>query len=376
MSIRIIEANTKKILKDFVEVPFIIYESNSYWVPPIKKDEFNALLAEKNPCFEFVDAKFWVAYQNEKPVGRIGAMVHHKAIEKTGKNTGRFTRAEFIDDKDVVDLLFSTAENWLKEKGMKGVEGPLGFTNLDHQGMLVEGFDYMPSIASEYHMDYYRKHLQRLHYKKQIDWLEFRLTLEKTIPEKAERLAAMVKERYKLNVVHFKKTKDVKPWVHRLFKTFNEAFVDLFSVVEMNKNVVDYYMNRYMSAMKPDYIKIITNADENVVGFIIGVPSLSEAMQKVNGKITIFNASKILKAKKKPEVVDLFLSGVLPEYQGKGVSALLINELQQVLIRDGVETVETTGIFETNHKAIKHWKNYKHIQHKRKRCFVKNFRNK
>jgi len=374
MSINILEANTKTILKDFVNIPFLVYASNPYWVPPIKKDELNALLPQKNPCHKYTDTKFWVAYRNGKPVGRIGAMVHHKAIEKTGKKLGRFTRAEFIDDREVVDLLFSTAEAWLHEQGMTGVEGPLGFTNLDHQGMLIEGFNYMPSIASEYHMDYYRKHMQRLHYKKQIDWLEFRLTLEKEIPEKAAKLAEMIKKRYQLQVKSFKKTAEIKPWVQQLFSTLNEAFEDLFSVVELTEDVVDYYMNRYLAAINPDYVKIITNKAEEVVGFIIGVPSLSEAMQKINGKVTLWNASAILKAKKNPEVVDLFLTGVLPEYQGKGVSAVLISELQQVMIRDGVETVETTGIFETNQKAIQHWKNYQHIQHKRKRCFVKMFK--
>ncbi len=374
MSITIVEAKTKKALKDFVEVPFIIYKDNPYWVPPIKKDELNALLPEKNPCHKYARANFWVVYRDNQPVGRIGALIHHRAIEKTGQKLGRFTRLEFEDSREVVDMLFNTAETWLRENGMDGVEGPLGFTNLDHQGMLIEGFNYMPSIASEYHMDYYKKHLQRLHYKKQMDWVEFRLTLDKEVPEKAARLADMIKKRSRLKVVSFKKTKEIKPWAYKIFHTLNEAFAGLFSFVELSDEVIAYYINRYISAMNPDYVKVITTHADDVIGFIIGVPSLSEAMQKVNGKLTLFNAGQVLKAQKNPEVVDLFLTGVLPEYQAKGVSAVLINELQQVMIRDGVENVETTGIIETNHKAIQHWKNYQHIQHKRKRCFVKMFR--
>ncbi|PIE87922.1 MAG: hypothetical protein CSA04_04550 [Bacteroidetes bacterium] len=240
--------------------------------------------------------------------------------------------------------------------------------------MLIEGFNYMPSIASEYHMDYYKKHLQRLHYKKQMDWLEFRLTLDKEVPEKASRLADMILRRYKLKVVHFQKANEVKPWGLKIFHTLNKAFADLFSVVPLDDDIINYYIKRYLPAIHPDYLKVITDQADEVVGFIIGVPSLSEAMQKINGRVTLFNVSSIFKAKKEPEVVDLFLTGILPEYQGKGVSGVLINELQKVMIRDKVEYVETTGIFETNHKAIQHWKNYQHIQHKRKRCYVKKFR--
>lgn len=374
MSISIKEVTTKKEIKEFVNLQFSIYENKPYWVPPLKKDEINALRPEKNPCLKFGESKYWIVYKDNKPAGRIGAIIHHKAIEKTGEKLGRFTRLEFIDDKEVVDLLFKTVEDWFKEKGMKGFQGPLGYTNLDHQGMLIEGFDYIPSIASEYHLPYYQNHMRRLQFKKQIDWLEFRLTLGNEIPEKAARVSALILEKYHLTVKNFKNTNELRPWTDKIFKTLNSSFSDLFSVVELNDDVIEYYINRYMKALNTDYVKVVLDDKETIVGFIIGVPSLSEAMQKLNGKITLFNASAIAKAKKEPEVVDLFLTGVLPEYQSKGVSAVLINELQKVMIRDGVEQVETTGIFENNHKAIQHWKNYQHIQHKRKRCFVKIFK--
>lgn len=373
MTLQIKEVISKSDLKNFVRLPFLIYQSNPYWVPPIKKDEINSLVPAKNPCFKFVDAKFWIVYKNNMPAGRIGAMVHHKEIEKTKKKLGRFTRIEFIDDNEVVDALFSTAEAWLLQQGMEGIHGPLGFTNLDHQGMLIDGFNFMPSIASEYHMEYYRKHMQRLNYKKENDWLEFRLTLGNEIPEKATRLSDMMLQRFNLKVNHFKNTKELKPWIPKLFKTLNIAFSELAYVVGLDDDVISFYINRYLQAINPAYVKVLSDDQDQVAGFIIGVPSLSEAMQKINGKVTLFNASAILKAKKKPEVVDLFLTGVLPDYQGKGVSAILINELQKVMIQDGVEQVETTGIFESNNKAIQHWKNYQHIQHKRKRCFVKLF---
>lgn len=370
MSIEVKEIQSNKEFNDFVNVQFSIYKGNNFWVPPIKKDEKKALKKEFNPAFRFCDTKFWVAYQNGKPVGRIGAIINKKYNEKTKTNVGRFTRAEFVDDSEVSEALFQTATAWLKDQGMTEVQGPLGFTNLDHQGMLVEGFEHLPSAASEYHLPYYQDHLSKLGFEKEIDWIEFRLFLE-GIPEKAKRVAEVIKTRNQLTVKSFKKSSELQPYAVRLFEILNEAFKDLFSVVHLDDEMINYYVKRYLMLLNPEFIKLIFDKDNNLVAFIIGLPSLSEGLQKAKGSLFPFGWYHINKALKHPKVVDLMLTGVLPEYQGKGVAAILINELQTVMEKHGVTEVETTGIFETNQKAIQNWKNYNNIQHKRKRCWKK-----
>lgn len=370
MSITIKEVTAGKDYKDFVNVQFNIYEGNNFWVPPIKKDEIKALQASHNPAFRFCNTKFWNAYKNGKCVGRIGAIINEKYNEKTGEKIGRFSRTEFIDDEAVSAALFQTAEKWLKDQGMTGVQGPLGFTNLDHQGMLVEGFDHLPSAASEYHLPYYKDHLEKLGYEKEVDWIEFRLFLE-GVPEKAKRVAEIIKARNGLTVKSFTKTSELRPYAVELFQILNEAFKDLFSVIYLDDEMIDYYVNRYLMLLNPEFVKLIFDKDEKIVAFIVGLPSLSEGLQKAKGKLFPFGWYHINKALKQPKVVDLMLTGIMPEYQGKGVAAILINELQTVMEKYNVSEVETTGIFETNQKAIQNWKNYEHIQHKRKRCWKK-----
>ena len=370
MGIEIKEVGTKKTFTDFVNVQFDIYKDNNFWVPPIKKDEIKALKPESNPAFRFCKVKFWLAYKDKKCVGRIGAIINKIYNEKVGEKVGRFSRAEFIDDIEVSKKLFLTAENWLKEQGMTEVQGPLGFTNLDHQGMLVEGFDHLPSAASEYHLPYYKEHLTNLGYDKKIDWIEFRLFLE-GIPEKAKRISEIIKTRNGLTVKSFTKSSELQPYAVKLFEILNEAFKDLFSVIHLDKEMIQYYVNRYLTMLNPHFIKLIFDKDTNLVAFIIGLPSLSEGLQKANGSLFPFGWYHLKKALNHPKVVDLMLTGIIPEYQGKGVAAILISELQTVMEKHKVSEVETTGIFETNQKAIQNWKNYEHIQHKRKRCWKK-----
>lgn len=370
MACEIIEVKTKAELKKFVKLPFRIYKDNKYWVPPIIDDEIKVLQKKFNPAFDFCQAKFWLVLQDGVSVGRIGAIINHLDIEKTGEKVGRFSRFECIDNFEIAKMLLDTAEAWIKEMGMESVRGPLGFSNLDHQGMLVEGFDYLPSIASEYQMPYYKGLVEKAGYTKYIDWIEFRLTIDE-IPEKAKKLNSIIQQRFKLDVVSFTKNKELKPYGKKVFNLLNTAFKDLFSVVELNDKMKDYYINRYFSILNPKFVKVVQDENSEVVGFIVGLPSLSKAMQKVNGRLFPFGFRHVIKALKNPSEVDLLLTGVDPEMQAKGVSAILITELQQVMLDHNVRHVETTGIFETNQKAIQHWKNYNHIQHKRKRCFVK-----
>lgn len=360
-------------LKKFVQFPYDLYRNNKYWVPPMRADELQALQPHTNPAYKSSEAQFWIAVKHGKVAGRIGAIINRAYNEKAGTHLGRITRLEFIDDKEVSKTLLDTAEKWIKDRGMEGVHGPLGFTNLDHQAILIEGFDYLPSIASEYHLPYYKEHMEAAGYKKEMDWVEFRLKLAGEIPEKALKLNEMIQKRYKLKVIHFNSQKEMKHYAPRVFELLNNAFGELFSFVNMDKELSDFYIKKYFNVLNPKFVKIIEDENGNLIGFIISLPSLSEAMQKAKGKLFPLGWYHILRALKKPKVVDLLLTGIHPDWQAQGVSAILITELQKVMMDHGVSHVETTGIIETNEKAINHWKNYDHIQHKRKRCFIKMF---
>ncbi|MDI9319230.1 MAG: hypothetical protein QM530_02035 [Phycisphaerales bacterium] len=359
--------------KAFVQFPFDLYKGNAYWVPPMKKDELNSLQAATNPAFQNCEAQFWLAKDNGKVVGRVGAIINRPYIEKTGEQLCRVSRIEFIDDTKVSAVLLQTVEQWAKEKGMKGVHGPLGFTNLDHQAIMIEGFEHLPSIASEYHLPYYKNHFDAAGYKKEMDWVEFRLKLEKEIPEKALKLNDMIQKRYSLKLIHFTNRNEMKVYAQKIFDLLNSAFGNLFGFVKMDQNLTQFYIKKYFDLLNPEFVKIIEDKEANAIGFIISLPSLSEAMQKANGKLFPFGWWHLSQALKKPKVVDLLLTGIHPDWQAQGVSALLITELHKVMQKHGTEYVETTGMLETNEKAINHWKNYDHIQHKRKRCFRKMF---
>lgn len=371
MSLTIRKIDSKSDFKKFVQLPFDLYKDNAYWVPPIKDDELKALSPETNPAFKYNTATFWLAERDGKVVGRVGAIISPAANEKFNEKMCRVSRIEFIDDAAVVKLLLDTVEQYALENGMNGVHGPLGFTNLDHQAMLVEGFDQLPSIASEYHLPYYHKHLEALGYEKEIDWVEFKLKVLKEIPEKAVKLNDLIKKRYNLTVKSFENKEELKKVAMDVFHLLNTAFEELFSFVPMPDDLLQFYVNKYIEVLNPKFVKVVLDKEEKIIGFIVSLPSLSEAMQKANGKLFPFGFIHITKALKHPKVADLLLTGIHPDWQAQGVSALLITELQQIMIEHGVEWVETTGMIETNEKAINHWKNYEHIQHKRKRCYRK-----
>lgn len=362
----VISAADRKL---FVDFQFQIYKNNEFWVPPIKDDEIKQLDPKKNPAFAFCEARFWLAFRDRKCVGRIAAIINRNYNEKIGRKMGRISRVEFIDDAEVSALLFKTAENWLKEKGMEAVHGPLGFTNFDNQGLLIEGFDYLPSIASVMHFPYYGKHFENLGYAKEEDWVEFRLKIEE-VPEKAQRLAEIIIQRNGLEVIHFKDKAKLKLYIKEVFKLLNVAFSELPYVAPFSEEMIDFVSEKYMRVIQAEYVVVIRK-DGKLVAFIVGLPSLSKAMKKANGKLFPFGMIHLQKALSHPEEMDLMLTGVDPHFQKLGLPAILITELQKSMIQAGVKYVETTGMFETNLKGATHWKNYDHIQHKRRRCYVK-----
>jgi hypothetical protein len=368
--IRIVEVQTKQQIQLFAKFPFQVYKKNPCWVPYIIDDEIKALQRDTNPAYQFCEASFWLAYQGSQCVGRIGAIINKLYNEKVGESIGRFSRAEFFDDYAISNSLFSKAETWLKERGMTKILGPLGFNNLDHQGMLVEGFDHMAAVGSVYHMPYYKTHLEMLGYEKEIDWIEFRLKITE-IPEKAQRLNEIIQKRFGVRVISFKSKKEMLPYTSQIFNLLNDAFDELPFVSPFPPELIEFYSKKYENFLVPRFVKVIVNQSNELVAFIISLPTISRAMQKSAGKLFPFGFIRIMRALKNPTEFELLLTGINPKLQGQGLSAILITELQKEMLKTKGRWVETTGIFETNHKAIEHWKNYEHLQHKRKRCFKK-----
>jgi hypothetical protein len=364
------EVKTGKEVKQFVHFPFDLYKGDQFWVPPLIKDEIRQMNAETNPSMEFCEARYWTAWKDNKLEGRIAGIINPEYNKKTGEKKGRISKVEFIDDPIVSAALFQVAENWFREKGMTAVHGPLGFNNLDTQGLLIEGFDHLPSIASVYHKSYYQKHFEDLGYTKENDWVEFRLTLGEHALAKAKRGAELIKKRYGFEVLKFTSTEELKKYVQPVFNILNNAFQYLPYVTPFNSKMIEQVGAKYFKILNPKFVKIIRK-DDRIIAFIFGLPSLSLAMQKAGGKLFPFGFYHLLKALKKPVVIDLLLTGVDPEFHTTGAAVLLFAELQDEMMKHGITQMETTGMFESNHTAISNWKNFDHIQHKRRRCFVK-----
>jgi hypothetical protein len=372
MAIEIREVRTEADAKAFVNLPFELYKGNSYWVPPMKADEQKMLFAKTNPAFSFCDAKFWLAYRNGGCVGRIGGIINKKYNEKTGEAMARFTRLELRNDPQVATLLVEAAETWAKEKGMIGVHGPLGFINLDSQGLLVEGFDHLASIGSVYHLPYYHQLLELRGYEKEIDWLEFRLTVAGAAVDKAERGSQLIQKRFGIEVMHFQRIEDLMPHAETIFDILNNSFDELPFVTALPGEMMHFYKEKFLKFLNPEFVKLVKMKDE-IIGFVIGIPSLSEAMQKAGGSLFPFGFLHILNARKGKDVLDQMLTGVRKEHMSTGAGVVLMAELQKQMLKKGMRYIETTGIFETNQNAIANWKNYEHIQHKRKRVYRKMF---
>ena len=370
MNIDIQEVTDKSDRKKFVDFQFNLYSNDSNWVPPMIADELKSIDPLQNPAYDFCEAKFWIAKTKGKTVGRIGAIVNNLYNKKIAKDYGRITKVEFIDDAEVPDALFKAAFDWLKSKNMTHVHGPLGFTNLDTQGLLIEGFDYLPSIASVYHKKYYLKHFERLGLEKENDWLEFRLTLTEKPVNKASRGSALIKRRFGYDVIQFSKQSEMQDYSKEIFKILNDAFQNLPYVNKFNDKMIDLYSKKYFKVLDPKFVRVVKK-DDKIVGFVVGLPSMSKAMQKAKGKLFPFGFYHLMKALKNPTEIDLLLTGVLEEHQSNGVAVILFAELQTEMLKHNITIMETTGIFETNQNVIANWKNYENIQHKRRRCFIK-----
>jgi len=373
MEVLIKEVTTKKELKQFVKFNLDLYKDNPYHVPGLIDEEMMTLSKDKNPAFEVAETILLLAYKDNKIVGRIAGIIHHRSNETWKQKHARFGFVDFIDDAEVVDKLFGAVEKWAKEKGMTTIHGPLGFTDLDHEGMLIEGFDQLGTMAALYNFPYYPTHLERMGYTKDQDWHEFKIYIPDEVPEKHLRIGEIVKQKYGLKVHKFKKRKQIWPYAQRIFETLNQAYSPLYGFTALTPKQIDYYVKMYIPMLRLDMITlIIKEEDDEVVGFGITLPSLSRALQKAKGRMFPFGFIPLLKAlNSKTDTVDLYLIGVLPEYRNKGVNALMFTDLIPVFNKLGAKYAESNPELETNFAVQAQWDYFKREHHKTRRAFVK-----
>lgn len=373
MSVIIKEVTSKKELKKFVKFNIELYKGNPYHVPGLIEEEMVTLDKKKNPAFEVCDAIYFLAYKEGKVVGRIAGMVNRASNETWNQKRARFGFVDFIDDAEVVDALFGAVEKWAARQGMTEIHGPLGFTDMDHEGMLIEGFDQLGTMATIYNYPYYPVHMERMGYGKDQDWHEFKIYIPDGIPDKHVRIGEIVKKKYGLKTMKFTSAKAIMPYAQRVFETLNEAYVPLYGFAKLTQKQIDYYINMYIPMLRLDLVTLIVREeDDAVVGFGISLPSLSKALQKAKGHLFPFGWIHLLKAlKSKPKVIDLYLTGVLPEYQNKGVNALLFNDLIPVYRSVGAVYAESNPELETNSAVQAQWDYFKREHHKSRRAFIK-----
>ena len=373
MEIEIKRVITSRDLKKFIAFPYKLYANNKYWCPPLRFDELNNLRKDKNTAFDFCEAEYWLAYKGKELVGRIAGIINHMGNDRWNEKLIRFGWIDFIDDLNVSQKLIETAENWGKDKGMKGIHGPLGFSDMDNEGMLIKGFDEVHTMASIYNYPYYPVHMEKLGFGKAADWVQWEFEVAPTIPDKVERLSQLVQEKYHLRLLNAKKAKDLLPYAKKMFSMLNVAFAELYGFTSLTEKQMDSYTKQYFGFIRPEFVSFVLDQKDDVVGFGVSMPSLTKALQKCNGKLFPFGFIYILRAMKKNDTIDMYLNGVRPDYQGKGVNALYYNELHKAYIKAGIKKAVTNPQLEDNAKALTIWKNFNGRQHMTRRCWIKHF---
>jgi GNAT superfamily N-acetyltransferase len=372
MSINVIEVTSKKNLKKWVEFPNKLYKDNKYYVPFLSMDEIETFTKGKNPAYEYCQTKLFLAYKDNKIVGRIAGLINHAYNKKWDKNSIRFTRFDFIDDYEVSKALFDAVVSWGKELGYTSIMGPIGFHDLDHEGMLVEGFDELNMSITFYNHPYYLTHMKNLGLVKDIDWVEYQIQVPNESDPRIEKLCNRILERNNFTLVTYKKRKDLLDDANEAMKLIDTAFSHLYGTVPFTDKVIKQMIDGYIKLVNLDYLCSIKNSDGKIIGFSILVPSIAKAVKKSNGKLFPFGIFRMLKALYgKNDTLEMFLIGVEPEYQKIGIPAIMMNEMIKVCAKNNVKICETGPELETNLNVQGLWKSFECRQHKRRRCFIK-----
>lgn len=372
MSIKVREVTTLSDKKQFVRFQLDLYKNHPCFVPPIINDELDTFDSKKNPVFEHAEARLFLAYnQDNKIVGRIAAIVNHKESTPEGKPKMRFGWYDVIDDVEVTKALLKEVESIGREKGLLVMEGPLGFSNLDKAGLLYLGFDKIATIVTLYNHPYYLQHLEALGWETGSEWVEYEIPTPKVLPEKVLKFIDIIKRRYKVEVMRFKNKKEILDLSDQMFDLLEETYKNLPSFVPFSKNQRQHYKEKFFRFIHPDFITCIANEEGKLVAFAITMPSYSKALQKANGSLFPFGWYHLYRATKKNDSAAFYLIGIDPKLQGKGMTALIFNEMFVTFNKHKITTLETNPELVQNKNVQVLWEDYNPVMHKARRSFTK-----
>ncbi len=372
MAVEIREINpTKSELKKYTEFGIDLYKDNPYYVPPLLKDDVETLSPGKNPAFDHCRAKSWMAFRDGKPVGRITGIINSLVNERSGRNDVRFGFTDFIDDNEVADALFDTLARWGRDNGMTSIVGPMGFTDLDHEGMLTFGFEELGTMATIYNYPYYPRQMERMGFTPDAEWVEYRITVPDELPDQLARVGEIVKRKYGLRTIKYTSGKKIKEdYGVALFELINEAYDKLYGYSPLTPRQIQYYIDLYLPILKLENVCVIVDKADKLVGIGISMPSMSKALQKSKGRLFPTGWIHLLKAMYgHNDTVDLLLVAVSPEYQSKGVNALLFTDLLPVYIKNGYCWAESNPELADNENVQQQWKFFERRQHRRRVAF-------
>jgi len=362
-----------KDFETFVRFPFSLYQNNPYWVPPLIKEEIETLDPKVNPVYQNADARFFLAYKGETLVGRIAAMVNWIEVNQVGKKKVRFGWYDTVDELAVSKILLEQVVTFAKEHKLTRVEGPMGFSNLDKAGLLIEGFEEQNTMITLYNAPYYQEHLKALGYSMNAKWVEYEIKIDdfEESPEKVKRFSKLVMDRYQLKLLQFKSKNDILPYVDEMFDLLGKTYNELQTYVPIQNYQIEHYKKRYIKFIHPDFIKCIVDRKGQLIAFSITMPSFTKALKKINGTINLFNFFYLINALRKNNRASFYLIGIHPDYQNKGITAIIFNEMQKLFNKRNIRIVETNPELEENTAIQKLWKNYEHRLHKKRATFVK-----
>ncbi len=365
------EATTKKDLKRFIKFPFSLYKDCPYWVPPLISDELETFDKKRNPNFKKAEAWFYLAYRENQIVGRVMAIINWVEVKEQKVAKMRFGWFDFIDDLEVSKSLLDKVASIGRERGLDFMEGPVGITNLDKVGVLIEGFDHIGTMITWYNYAYYKNHYEAFGLVKQKEYLENKFPASNTKPEYFEKAQLLIKKRYSLREMNFSSTKEIMPWADQMFDLFNESYVKLSSFVPLTKAQKIYFKTKYLRLINPEYIKFVIDKDDQLVAFAIVMPSFAKTLRRIKGKLFPFGFLHLLHAKKNSKDVIFYLIGVHPEYQKKGVTAIIMSQFHKVFQEKKIENCYRTPELEENKDIKQLWKHFDPVIYKRRRTYKK-----
>ena len=364
---------TRREIKKFSLFSTNLYKDNAYYVPDLLMDNLDTFNPAKNPASEFCDSKLFMAYRDGKAVGRVAGIINRVVNEKSNEKNVRFGFIDFVDDEEVSAALLGAVEDWGRSQGMDHIVGPLGFTDMDPEGMLVEGFDQLGTMATIYNHPYYPRHIEKLGFERDTDWVEFKITIPESIPDKMVRICEIVKKKYNVRNIKYTSSKAlVKDYGQAIFRLINEAYSQLYGYSPLTPRQIDHYINMYLPVLRLENVSLIVDADNALIGVGIAMPSMSKALQRSRGKLFPFGWYHLLKGLKgKNDVVDLLLVAIKPEYQSKGVNSLLFNDLIPCFRKNGYKYAESNPELDDNQRVQLQWQYFETTQHKRRRAYKK-----